>query len=129
MLNLSDEYDQYAREQRSLDRKQRGSANWEEHRQKVARAKRRVRWKVLDFQHKLSTWLVREYDVVAVEDLDMKPMFETSQLAKNKQTQRRRFLDLLKYKGDLHGTHFVRINACGTTKECTKCGVETSKPP
>ena len=128
-LNLEIEYEQYAREQRSLKRKERGSANWEKQRQKVARAKRRIRWKVLDFQHKLSTWLVREYDVVAIEDLDVKPMLETSQSAKNKQDAAwSRFLDLLEYKGDLYGTHVVRVDARGTTKECSECGVETSKP-
>ncbi len=128
-LDLADEYDHYAKEQRSLDRKQRGSANWENQRRKVAKAKRRIRLKVLDFQHKLSTWLVREYDVVAVEDLDVKPMLETSQSAKNKQDAAwSRFLDLLEYKGDLHGTHVVRVDARGTTKECNECGVETSKP-
>ncbi|MFH5845888.1 RNA-guided endonuclease InsQ/TnpB family protein [Haladaptatus sp. CMAA 1909] len=128
-LDLESEYEQYAREQRSLDRKQHGSANWEKQRQKVARAKRRIRWKVLDFQHKLSTWLVREYDVVAVEDLDVKPMLETSQSAKNKQDASwSRFLDLLEYKGNLYGTHVVRVDARGTTKECNQCGVETSKP-
>ncbi|KYH24432.1 putative transposase [Halalkalicoccus paucihalophilus] len=128
-LDLADEYDHYAKEQRSLDRKQRGSANWENQRRKVAKAKRRIRWKVLDFQHKLSTWLVREYDVVAVEDLDVKPMLETSQSAKNKQDAAwSRFLDLLEYKGDLHGTHVIRVDARGTTKECNECSVETSKP-
>ena len=59
-----------------------------------------------DYQHKLTTWLVTEYDVVAVEDLDVKPMLETSQNAKNKQDVAwARFLDLLEYKADLHGTH------------------------
>ena len=128
-LDLSEEYDHYAREQRSLDRKERGSNNWEKQRRKVAKAKRRIRRKVLDFQHKLSTWLVREYDVVAVEDLDVKPMLETSQSAKNKQDAAwSRFLDLLEYKGDLYGTHVVRVDARGSTKECSECGVETSKP-
>lgn len=128
-LDLADDYDHYAKEQRSLDRKQRGSANWEDQRRTVAKAKRRIRWKVLDFQHKLSRWLVREYDAVAVEDLDVKPILETSQSAKNKQDAAwSRFLDLLEYKGELHGTHVVRVDARGTTKECNECGVETSKP-
>jgi len=85
-LDLSDEYDRYAREQRNLARKDHGSANWENQRQKVARAKRAIKCKVLDYQHKLTTWLVREYDVVAVEDLDVKPMLETSQNAKKNKT-------------------------------------------
>ena len=128
-LDLSDEYDRHARAQRSLDRKAHGSANWEQQRQTVARAKRRIRRKVLDFQHKLSTWLVKEYDVVAVEDLNVKPMLEMSQSAKNKQDAAwSQFLDLIEYKGDLYGTHVVRVDARGTTKACSECGVETSKP-
>ena len=129
MLDLSDEYDRYAREQRKLDRKEYGSNNWEKQRQKVAKAKRRIKRVVLDFQHKLTTWLVREYDMVAVEDLDVKPMMETSQSAKNKQDASwSRFLTLLEYKGELHGTHVVKVDSAGTTKECSRCGVKTDKP-
>jgi putative transposase len=128
-LDLEAEYEQYAREQRSLKRKEHGSANWEKQRQKVARAKRRIKRKVLDFQHKLSTWLVREYDVVCVEDLDVKPMLEGSQSAKNKQDAAwSQFLTLLEYKGKLHGTHVVPVEPAGTTKACNRCGVETYKP-
>jgi putative transposase len=128
-LALADEYDRYAREQRNLDRKQKGSNNWEKQRQKVAKARRRIKRKVLDYQHKLTTWLVREYELVAVEDLDVKPMLETSQSAKNKQDAAwSRFLALLEYKGDLHGTHVVAVDPAGTTKECSRCGVETDKP-
>lgn len=84
---------------------------------------------MLDFQHKLSTWLVKEYDVVAVEDLDVKPMLETSQSAKNKQNAAwSRFIRLLQYKGDLYGTHIVPVDPAGTTKECNQCGLETHKP-
>jgi putative transposase len=129
MLDLSDSYARYARAQRSLVRKERGSANWEKQRVRVAKAKRRIKRQVLDYQHKLSTWLVKTYDLVAVEDLDVKPMLETSQSAKNKQDAAwSRFLDLLEYKGDLYGTHVVRVDARGTTTECSRCGVETRKP-
>ncbi|MCX2818251.1 transposase [Haladaptatus sp. F3-133] len=128
-LDLSDEYDRYAREQRELDRKEHGSANWEKQRQKVAKAKRAIKRKVLDYQHKITTWLVREYDVVAVENLDVKPMLETSQSAKNKQDAAwSRFIELLEYKANLHGTHVEKVNPDGTTKECAVCGVETDKP-
>jgi putative transposase len=128
-LDLSDEYDRYAREQRKLDRKEHGSANWEKQRQNVARAKRAIKRKVSDYQHKLTTWLVTEYDVVAVEDLDVKPMLEDSQNAKNKQDAAwSRFIELLEYKADLHGTHVEKVEPDGTTKECSVCGIETAKP-
>ena len=128
-LDLSHEYDRYGREQRKLDRKEHGSNNWEKQRQRVARTKRAIKRKVLDYQHKLTTWLVQKYDVVAVEDLDVKPMLESSQNAKNKQDAAwSRFLDLLEYKADIHGTHVVRVEPAGTTKECASCGVVTDKP-
>ena len=128
-LDLSDEYDRYGREQRKLDRKEHWSENWEKQRRKVAQAKRTIKRKVLDYQHKLTTWLVTEYDVVAVEDLDVKPMLEQSHNAKNKQDAAwSRFLELLEYKGELHGTHVVDVEPAGTTKECSVCGVETAKP-
>ena len=117
-LDLSDEYDRYAREQRKLARKEHGSNNWEKQRQQVARAKRKIKRKVEDFQHKLTTWLIKKYDVVAVEDLDVKPMLETSQNAKSKQDAAwSRFIELLEYKGELHGTHVETVEPRGTTKE------------
>ena len=128
-VDLDKEYDRYAREQRTLDRKEHGSARWEQQRRKVAEAKRRIKRRVLDFQQKLSTWLVKTYDAVFAEDLDVKPMLEGSQSAKNKQDAAwSRFLDLCEYKADLYGTVFERVDARGTTKECNRCGVETSKP-
>ncbi|NNC25086.1 transposase, partial [Salinisphaera sp. USBA-960] len=68
-LDLGDEYEQLRREQRKLSRKEQGSNNYEKQRLTVAKIKRHIRRKVLDYQHKLTTWLVREYDAVFVEDL------------------------------------------------------------
>ena len=128
-LDLSDEYERLRREQRNLARKEHGSNNWERQRKQVARANRKIKRKVKDFQHKLTTWLVQEYDVVAVEDLDVKPMLETPQNVKNKQDAAwSRFVELLAYKADLHGTHVVEVEPAGTTKECASCGVATDKP-
>ena len=59
-LDLEDEYERLRNEQRKLSRKERGSNNWEKQRRKVAKAKHRIRRRVLDFQHKLTTWLVKE---------------------------------------------------------------------
>jgi Transposase and inactivated derivatives len=73
--------------------------------------------------------LVTEYDLVAVEDLDVKPMLEDSHNAKNKQDAAwSRFVDFLQYKADLHGTHVVKVDPAGTTKQCASCGVATDKP-
>ncbi len=128
-LDLEDEYERLRREQRNLSRKEHGSNNYEKQRQKVAQAKRKIRRNVLDYQHKLTTWLIKEYDAVFVEDLNVAGMLQGTGSARNKQDAAwRQFITLLEYKGDLYGTHVVQVPARGTTKECACCGVETVKP-
>ena len=128
-IDLEDEYERLYREQRELSRKEYGSNNYENQRQAVAKVKRHIRRKVLDYQHKLTTWLVTEYDAVFVEDLNVAEMLQGDENARNKQTAAwRQFITLLEYKGELYGTHVVQVEARGTTKECATCGVETAKP-
>jgi len=128
-LDLSAEYDRLRREQRSLSRKEHGSNNWKNQRREVATIKRRIKRKVEDFQHKLTTWLVSTYDAVFVEDLNVSGMLQSEGNARNKQDAAwRGFIEMLAYKGDLYGTHVIQVDPAGTTKECAECGVETEKP-
>jgi putative transposase len=128
-LDLEDEYERLQREQRKLSRKEKGSNNYEKQRREVAKVKRHIKRKVLDYQHKITTWLVREYDAVFVEDLNVKGMLEQSHNARNKQDAAwRQFITLLEYKADLYGCHVKQVEPEGTTKECASCGVETAKP-
>ncbi|MCL9818563.1 RNA-guided endonuclease InsQ/TnpB family protein, partial [Natronocalculus amylovorans] len=128
-LDLEDDYERLSREQRKLSRKEHGSNNYEKQRVEVAKVKRSIRRKVLDYQHKITTWLVKEYDAVFVEDLHVQSMLQGEGNAHNKQNAAwRQFITLLEYKGDLYGTHVVQVEARGTTKECASCGVETVKP-
>ena len=128
-LDLEDKYERLRREQRKLSRKQHGSNNYERQRQTVAKLKRHIRRKVLDYQHKITTWLVREYDAVFVEDLNVKSMLQGDGNARNKQDAAwRQFITLLEYKAELYGCHVKQVEPRGTTKECARCGVETPKP-
>jgi len=128
-LDLEDDYERLRREQRKLSSKEKGSNNYEKQRVEVANVKRHIRRKVLDYQHKITTWLVREYDAVFVEDLNVQSMLQGDGNACNKQDAAwRQFITLLEYKGDLYGCHVKQVEARGTTKECATCGVETPKP-
>ncbi len=128
-LDLEDKCERLQREQRELSRKEKGSNNYEKQRRVVAKVKRHIERKVLDYQHKITTWLVREYDAVFVEELNVKGMLEQSHNARNKQDASwRQFITLLEYKAALYGTHVVQVEGRGTTKECASCGVETAKP-
>jgi len=128
-LDLSEERDRLERKQRNLSRKEHGSNNWEKQRQTVAECHQQIKRKRRDFLHKLSNYYAREYDLVAVEDLDVKGMLESPSNSRNTASAAwRTFLSLLEYKCKREGTHFVDVEPEGTTKECAQCGVETDKP-
>jgi len=128
-VDLSDERDRLEREQRNLSRKEHRSNNWEKQRQRVAECHQKIKRKRRDFLHKLSAYYAREYDLVAVEDLNVKGMLESPRNSRNTASAAwNTFTDLLEYKCKHEGTHFVEVNPEDTTKECASCGVKTDKP-
>ncbi len=128
-VDLSDERDRLEREQRTLSRKEHGSNNYEKQRRRVAECHADLKNKRRDFLHKLSNYYAREYDLVAVEDLNVKGMMESPRNSPNTASAAwRTFLSLLEYKCKREGTHFVAVDPAGTTKECAACGVSTDKP-
>ncbi|MFB1065007.1 RNA-guided endonuclease InsQ/TnpB family protein [Natrinema sp. H-ect4] len=128
-LDLSDEREHLEREQRSLSRKQYESNNWESQRRRVAEVHARMSNKKRDYKHKLAHFYAIEYDAVFVENLNVKSMLESSENARNKhEVGWSDFRAILEHHCDKHGTHYVEVEARGTTKECASCGVETKKP-
>ncbi|MDB9255268.1 RNA-guided endonuclease InsQ/TnpB family protein [Halorubrum ezzemoulense] len=127
--DFSDERERLERAQRDLSRKEHGSTNWETQRQTVAERHADLKRKRRDFLHKLSNYYATEYDLVAVEDLDVKGLVELPRNSRNRVGAAwGTFLGMLEYKCEREGTHFVAVNPRGTTKECASCGVKTEKP-
>jgi putative transposase len=127
-LDLSEERNRLEREQRKLSRKEQGSSNWEKQRQTVAECHLGIKRTRRDFLHKLSNYYAREYELVAVEDLDVRGMLESPRNSRTTASAAwDTFTELLEYKCKREGTHFVEIDPDGTTKECAQCGVETGK--
>ncbi|RJX49956.1 RNA-guided endonuclease InsQ/TnpB family protein [Halonotius pteroides] len=128
-LDLSDERDRLERSQRDLSQKEHGSANWEKQRQDVAERHAELKNKRRDYLHKLSAYYAREYDLVAVEDLDAKGLVELPGNSRKRASAAwGTFKRMLEYKCEREGTHFVAVGSRGTTKECASCGVSTEKP-
>jgi len=128
-LDLTTERERLQREQRKLSRKEHGSHNWEQQRQKVAECHQEIKRKRRDFLHKLSNYYATEYDLVAVEELNIKSMLESPTNSQNTASAAwDTFTTLLSYKCDREGTHFVEVDPTGTTKKCASCGVATDKP-
>jgi putative transposase len=113
-----------SRYQRRMARKQRGSANRAKARAKVARAHRKVRASRADFLHRTSTRLVRDHDVIVVEDLTVKNMVRNHCLAKAiSDSGWGAFRRMLEYKTAEAGKHLVVIDRWyPSSKTCSACG-------
>ena len=113
-----------ARYQRRLARCQKGSANRHKARAKVARAHRKVRASRADFLHRTSTRLVRDHDVIVIEDLNVSGMVRNRPLAKAiSDCGWGEFRRQLEYKAARAGRRLIVINRFyPSSKTCSACG-------
>ncbi|GGV16835.1 transposase [Actinomadura cremea] len=113
-----------ARYQRRMARKQPGSANRRKARTKVARAHRKVRHARQDFLHRISTALVREADMIVIEDLTVANMVRNRKLARAIAVcGRGEFRRQLEYKAERAGRTLVVIDRWfPSPKTCSHCG-------
>jgi putative transposase len=113
-----------ARYQRRLARCQPGSANRAKAKGKVARAHRKVRAARTDFLHKTSTRLIRDHDLISVEDLAVKNMVRNRRVAKAiSDCGWRAFRAMLEYKAARCGRRVVVIDRWfPSSKMCSACG-------
>ena len=113
-----------ARFQRRMARCQKGSANGAKARAKVARAHRKVRASRADFLHRTSARLVRDHDVIVIEDLAVQNMIRNRSLAKAiSDCGWGTFRRLLAYKAARAGRHLIVIGRWyPSSKTCSACG-------
>jgi len=113
-----------ARYQRRLARCQPGSANRAKAKAKVARAHRKVRASRADFLHRTSARLVRDHDVIVIEDLAVKNMVRNHSLAKAiSDCGWGEFRRQLQYKAARAGRRLIVINRFyPSSKTCSACG-------
>ena len=113
-----------ARYQRRMARCQKGSANQAKAKAKVARAHRKVRASRADFLHRASTRLVREHDVIVIEDLAVRNMVRNRSLAKAiSDCGWGKFRRQLEYKCERAGRRLVVIDRWyPSSKTCSACG-------
>ena len=77
-----------------------------------------------DYFHKISTKLVKEYDVIAMESLDIQDMLKDHRYSRNIfQANWHKLVYMIKYKCELYGKIFIQVNRrFPSTKLCSKCG-------
>jgi putative transposase len=112
------------RYQRRLARCQRGSANRAKTRVKVARTHARIGDARRDFLHKITTDLVRRFDVIAVEDLNVSGMVRNRSLARAIScTGWAEFRDMLDYKAQRYRRQVIAVDRWyPSSKTCSACG-------
>ena len=85
-------------EQQRLSLKTKGSNNYNKQRIKVARVHERIEAIRNNYLHQISTKIINENQIIIVEDLDIKGMFQNKKLSKRlSDVSIRRFISMLEY--------------------------------
>lgn len=110
---------------RSLARKVKGSKNYEKARVKLAKLHAKISDRRRDTLHKLSTRLVHENQVIAVEDLNVKGMVRNRRLSRAiSDVGWGEFVRQLAYKCEWYGRTLVKCDRFfPSSKTCNVCGV------
>ena len=119
-----------ARAQRTMSRKQKGSANRAKARHRVAVLHRKVREARLDHAHKTALRLVRDNQAVYAEDLAVSGLARTRLAKSIHDAGWSQLLRLLAEKAEYHGREFHRIGRFEPTSQvCSACGVKDGPKP
>ncbi len=115
---------QLARAQRKHERREKGSKNRDKARKKVSRLHASIADKRRDYQHKLSTRIIRENQTVCVESLAVKNLLKNHCLAKAiSDVGWGEFTRQLEYKAKWYGRTFIKIDRFfPSSKTCSACG-------
>ena len=105
------------REHRKLSRKKRGSKNYLRQLRRLCKVYEKIERKRDDFLHKLSRFYVDNYDLIAVEDLEIENMKRNHNLSSEiSDASWSKFLRYLSYKAESAGKTVVKVPPRGTSE-------------
>ena len=120
---LKQSLDKVKKLQRSLSHKTKGSKNRDKARRKLALVHEQVTNRRNDFLHKVTSYLVRNYDAICLEDLNVKGMVKNHHLAQAlEDIAIGAFNTLLEYKAKERGVNILRIGRFEPSSKMCECG-------
>lgn len=110
--------------QQRFARTKKGSNRHEAMRLKVAKQYRKITNSRVDFLHKLTTDIVKRYDTICLENLNVDGMLKNHNLAKSIQSASwSEFVRQISYKSERNGKNVIFIGRFEpSSKTCSKCG-------
>lgn len=113
--------------QKRVSRRKKGSKCRQKAVKQLGRQHKKVADKRKDFHFKTANNFLKKYDVVAVEDLNVKGLARTRLAKSILDAGWSNFLSILKNKAANAGLLVVPVKASGTSQDCSNCGVKVPK--
>lgn len=110
--------------QRCLSKKKKRSTRYKKCKLKVAKIHKKIANQRDYFLHNVSTKIVKQFDVISIEDLNVAGMVKNRKLAKSiSDVSFSKFFSMLQYKANWYGKELVKIpRFAPSSKTCSKCG-------
>ena len=108
---------------RQANKKKKGSNRKKKAYQIIAKTQEKIANQRKDFLHKLSRYYADKYDLVAMEDLNIKGMIKNKHLSKSiSDVSWGIFTNMLSYKTKMLGRYLVKVPPQYTSQKCSQCG-------
>ncbi len=112
--------------QRRVSRRKKFSNRWKKAQKQVAKIHAKIRNQRADFQHKISTQLIKEFDLIAIEKLNILGLSKGILSKQINDVAWSGFFEMLRYKAENADKKLIEVNPSGTSQTCI-CGEAVKK--